>query len=59
MVKVNVNEADGFYEIKLEGHAINPLVCSAISAITDTFILGLQGVEEIHPEEIKVKIREV
>lgn len=59
MVETKVIQSNGGTIIQLKGHAKDPLVCSAISAITDTYILGLQAIQESYPNEINVNYKEV
>lgn len=59
MVKGIVLQADGYVKIELNGHAKDATVCSAISAITDTYLLGLQAIQENYPNEISLQIKEI
>lgn len=59
MIKVAIIEGEGFTDIIMDGHAKDPLVCSAVSAIRDTFILGLSAIEESYTNEIAITRMEV
>lgn len=41
-----------------EGHAADGRVCAAVSAITQTALLGLQAVAEAHPDLVSMSITE-
>ncbi|MDT6983753.1 ribosomal-processing cysteine protease Prp [Streptomyces lusitanus] len=39
-----------------EGHVLDGRVCAAVSAITQTALLGLEAVAEQHPDLVSVDI---
>ena len=52
---------DGHTSIEVsghEGHAEAGRVCAAVSAITQTALLGLQAIAEQHPDLVSITITE-
>jgi len=41
-----------------EGHVLDGRVCAAVSAITQTALLGLQEIARQHPDLVSVEIKE-
>lgn len=61
MILVRALLGDGHTSIEVdghEGHAEDGRVCAAVSAITQTALLGLQAVAEQHPDIVSIEITE-
>lgn len=61
MIRIEATLADGSYRLTVEGHeygAVDGRVCAAISAITQTALLGLEQVAHAHPDLVSVQITE-
>lgn len=61
MIRVRARLGDGLTSIEVEGHeerAKQGRVCAAVSAITQTALLGLQMVAEQHPDIVSIEITE-
>lgn len=61
MILVRARLGDGRTSIEVtghEGHAADGRVCAAVSAITQTALLGLQAVAEQHPDLVSIEITE-
>jgi uncharacterized protein YsxB (DUF464 family) len=61
VIHVRATLADGLTSIEVtghEGHAVEGRVCAAVSAITQTALLGLQAVAESHPDLVSITITE-
>ena len=66
MIEVQARLGDGFTAITVTGHGRETpqdgidgaRVCAAISAITQTALLGIQAVAEAHPDLVSVNIKE-
>ncbi len=61
MIRVSALLGDGHFRLEVdghEGHAEQGRVCAAVSAITQTALLGLQAVAERHPDLMSVTIKE-
>lgn len=61
MILVRARLGDGHTSIEVdghEGHAEDGRVCAAVSAITQTALLGLQAVAEQHPDLVSIQITE-
>lgn len=41
--RITITKGNGYREIRVEGHNQDPIVCSALSAIVETTILGLEA----------------
>lgn len=41
--RITITKGNGYREIRVEGHNLDPIVCSALSAIVETTILGLEA----------------
>lgn len=62
MVKITVDMKSGKMLIDADGHANyapngQDIVCSAVSAILQTAVLGLQGIAEQYPDHVSVNIK--
>ncbi len=63
MISVRARLGDGFTLIEVTGHqgagdGGSGRVCAAVSAITQTALLGLQQVAEMHPDLVSISIEE-
>ena len=61
MIEVRAHMGDGLTSIEVAGHeehAAGGRVCAAVSAITQTALLGLQQIAEQHPDLVSVTITE-
>lgn len=62
MTNINVTMENGHVSIDIAGHAGyapygQDIVCSAISAIVQTAILGLEAIAEQYPNNVKIDIK--
>lgn len=61
MIEVRALLGDGLISIEVAGHeehAAGGRVCAAVSAVTQTALLGLQMLAEQNPDLVSVKITE-
>jgi uncharacterized protein YsxB (DUF464 family) len=61
MITVRAVLGDGSTRIEVaghEGHAAGGLACAAVSAITQTALLGLEQVAQQYPDLVSVEITE-
>ena len=58
MNNINIKIRNGETEIYSVGHCDSAIVCSAISAIMQTTILGLVQLSEQFPNEIKLDLED-
>lgn len=61
MIQVRAHLGDGHTRIEVsghEGHAEDGRVCAAVTAITQTALLGLQLYAQQHPDLVSVEITE-
>jgi uncharacterized protein YsxB (DUF464 family) len=61
VIHVRARLGDGHTSIEVDGHeqhADQGRVCAAVSAITQTALLGLQQVAEQHPDIVSIEITE-
>jgi len=61
VISVVARLGDGAFQVAVtghEGHAEDGRVCAAVSAITQTALLGLQAVAEQHPDLVTIDITE-
>lgn len=61
MIEVRARLGDGLTSIEVAGHeehAAGGRVCAAVSAITQTALLGLHMLAEQHPDLVSVTITE-
>lgn len=59
MIQVSARLGDGFTSIEVsghEGHVLDGRVCAAVSAITQTALLGLEQVALQHPDLVSIEI---
>lgn len=59
MIRIEANLGDGEFRLHVEGHEYgteNGRVCAAISAITQTALLGLEQIAHAHPDLVSVQI---
>lgn len=59
MIRIRAHLGDGRTSIEVDGHeehAENGRVCAAVSAITQTALLGLEQVAQQHPDLVSVTI---
>lgn len=59
MITIKAEKKSGLVSIKVEGHANydehgKDIVCSAVSAITQTALLGLLAIAESYPDHVKI-----
>lgn len=57
MIAVTARLVDGVTEIRVDGHT-ESRVCAAITAITQTCLLGLQAYAAQHPDLVSMSITE-
>lgn len=61
MIRVTAVLADGVFRLDVQGHEdglLDGRVCAAVSAITQTALLGLEQVAFAHPDIVSVDIKE-
>lgn len=61
MIRVSARLGAGHTVIEVtghEGHVLDGRVCAAVSAITQTALLGLQEIARQHPDLVSVEIKE-
>jgi uncharacterized protein YsxB (DUF464 family) len=61
VIEVRVHLGDGHTSIEVDGHEQHVeqgRVCAAVSAITQTAVLGLQQIAEQHPDIVSIEITE-
>ena len=61
MIRVVAHLGDGRTSIEVDGHEWHleqGRVCAAVSAITQTALLGLQQIAEQHPDIVSIEITE-
>lgn len=61
MITVNARLGEGAIEISVaghEGHTEGGRICAAVSAITQTALLGLQEIARQHPDLVSITIEE-
>lgn len=59
MIRIVANLADGVFRLDVEGHEnriADGRVCAAVSAITQTALLGLEQVAAAHPDTVSIEI---
>lgn len=59
MIRIRARLGAGYTEIKVTGHeehAAGGLACAAVSAITQTALLGLEQVAQQYPDLVSVDI---
>ncbi|MGW7359464.1 ribosomal-processing cysteine protease Prp [Streptomyces sp. NPDC054802] len=59
MIRIRARLGDGHTSIEVdghEGHAEDGRVCAAVSAITQTALLGLEQIALQHPDLVSVEI---
>lgn len=59
MIRIRARLGDGRTSIEVdghEGHVADGRICAAVSAITQTALLGLQEVARQHPDLVSVEI---
>lgn len=59
MIRIRARLGDGHTSIEVdghEGHAVQGRVCAAVSAITQTALLGLEQVARQHPDLVSIEI---
>ncbi len=62
MIHVQADLGAGSFLLRVdghEGHVEDGRVCAAVSAITQTALLGLQQVAELHPDIVSIEITEL
>lgn len=62
MIDVSARLGDGYFRLEVAGHEDHTeqgRVCAAVSAITQTALLGLQQVAEQHPDIVSITIEEI
>ena len=61
MIHVHADLADGLFRLRVDGHEEHVeegRVCAAVSAITQTALLGLQQIALQHPDLVSIEITE-
>ena len=61
MIHVRAHLGDGHASIEVDGHERHlegGRVCAAVSAITQTALLGLQQIADQHPDIVSIEITE-
>lgn len=61
MIEVRARMGDGRISLEITGHeehAVGGYVCAAVSAITQTALLGLEQYAELFPDLVSVTITE-
>jgi len=61
VIHVRAHLGDGHTSIEVDGHEQHieeGRVCAAVSAITQTALLGLQQIAEQHPDIVSIEITE-
>lgn len=61
MIRVRAYLADGYTRVEVDGHeehVEDGRVCAAVSAITQTALLGLEQIARQHPDLVSVEIEE-
>lgn len=59
MIRVSARLGDGCTSIEVtghEGHVLDGRVCAAVSAITQTALLGLEEIARQHPDLVSIEI---
>jgi uncharacterized protein YsxB (DUF464 family) len=59
VIHVSARLGDGHTVIEVaghEGHALDGRLCAAVSAITQTALLGLQEIARQHPDLVSIEI---
>ncbi|MEV0382413.1 ribosomal-processing cysteine protease Prp [Nonomuraea sp. NPDC050643] len=59
MIRIRARLGDGHTSIEVdghEGHVLDGRVCAAVSAITQTALLGLEEIARQHPDLMSVEI---
>lgn len=59
MIRVSARLGDGLTSIEVtghEGHVLDGRVCAAVSAITQTALLGLEEIARQHPDLVSIEI---
>lgn len=62
MIRIRAELAHGLFSLRVEGHeehAEQGRVCAAVSAITQTALLGLDEIARQHPDLVSVQITEL
>ena len=61
MIRITATLADGRIRLDVEGHeghVEDGRICAAVSAITQTALLGLEEIARQHPDLVSVTIRQ-
>lgn len=61
MIRIRARLGDGLTSIEVdghEGHVRDGVVCAAVSAITQTALLGLEHIARQHPDLVSIEITE-
>lgn len=59
MIKVNAVLGDGLFQLVVnghEGHEVQGRLCAAVSAITQTALLGLEELGNQYPDLLEVEV---
>lgn len=61
MIRIRARLGDGHTSIEVdghEGHVLDGRVCAAVSAVTQTALLGLEEIARQHPDLVSILIEE-
>lgn len=61
MIDIRADLADGHMTLTVDGHANHAedgAVCAAVSAVTQTALLGLEQIALHHPTHVSIQIKE-
>lgn len=62
MIRVKAVLGDGVFQLSVsghEGHVMDGQVCAAVTAITQTALLGLEQYAHQYPEIVSVEVQEI
>lgn len=55
MIKITaIHHEDGYMKVEANGHT-DPIICSAVSAIIQTAVLGLNEIAKQYPDKVKLE----
>jgi uncharacterized protein YsxB (DUF464 family) len=62
VIRIVATLADGHFALAVDGHeehAEGGRVCAAVSALTQTTLLGLEQIAHVHPDIVSIQITEM